>query len=425
MAFQQGLSGLNAASKALDVTGNNVANSATVGFKSATTHFADVYANSLAGSGASVVGIGTMVAAVQQQFTQGNITTTNNSLDISINGNGFYRMSTNGTITYSRSGQFHLDKDGYIIDDQSRRLTGYNAVNGKVITSSATDLQVSSAPIAPVATGSTGKGMTADLTFDSRSEVPTPTSGTFSISDPTSYNWSTATSIYDSLGNAHTFTLYAVSTATAGEWNVYTSVDGTDPANSGTAANPGTLTFDTSGNVTGTGVIGVSVDLDAVMAAQTPAQTNKASSPLAFNIDFGGSTQYGTSFATNNLQQDGYTTGSLTGVSVSADGIIQGNYSNGKTKDLGQVVLANFANPNGLASLGSNQWAETSASGSALVGAPSSGTLGALQSSSIEESNVDLTAELVNMITEQRNYQANAQTIKTQDSIMQTLVNLR
>jgi len=420
MAFQQGLSGLNAASKALDVTGNNVANSATVGFKSGTTHFADVYANSLAGSGASVSGIGTMVNAVQQQFTQGNITTTNNSLDISINGNGFYRMSTDGSITYSRSGQFHLDKDGYIVDDQSRRLTGYNAGGGQVVA----DLQVSSAPIAPVATGSTAEGMTANLTFDSRSTVPTPTSGTFSISDPTSYNWSTATSIYDSLGNAHTFTLYAVSTATAGTWNIYTSVDGTAPANSGTAANPGTLSFDTSGNVTGTGLIGVSVNLNAVMAAQTPAQTNKASPTINFNIDFSDSHQYGSSFATNNLQQDGYTTGGLTGVSVSSDGIIKGNYSNGKTKDLGQVVLANFANPNGLASLGSNQWEETATSGSALVGVPNSGNLGTLQSSSIEESNVDLTAELVNLITEQRNYQANAKTIEAQNAIMQTLVNM-
>ncbi len=418
MAFQQGLSGLNAASKALDVTGNNVANSATVGFKSGTTHFADVYANSLAGSGSSVSGIGTMVNAVQQQYTQGNITTTNSSLDISINGNGFYRMSSNGTITYSRAGQFHLDKDGYIVDDQSRRLTGYNAGGGQVIA----DLQVSSAPIAPVATGTTGEGMTADLTLDSRSEVPDSTEHPFSISDPDSYNWSTATSIYDSLGNAHTFTLYAVATATAGTWDIYTSVDGTDPANSGAAANPGTLAFDTSGNVIGTGVISVSVDLTEVMSDQS--QTNNASATIDFDIDFSDSHQYGSSFATNNLQQDGYTTGGLTGVSVSSDGTIKGNYSNGKTKDLGQVVLANFANPNGLASLGSNQWEETATSGSPLVGVPNSGNLGTLQSSSIEESNVDLTAELVNLITEQRNYQANAKTIEAQNAIMQTLVNM-
>jgi len=422
MAFQQGLSGLSAASKALDVTGNNVANSATVGFKAGTTHFADVYANSLAGSGSSVAGIGTMVRGVQQQFSQGNITTTNNSLDISINGNGFYRMSSNGTITYSRSGQFHLDKDGYIVDDQSRRLTGYSAVNGQVVTSSATDLQVSSANIDPVATGSTGKGVTADLNFDSGSKVPTPTSGTFSISDPTSYNWSTATSIYDSLGKAHTLTLYAVSTATAGTWDIYTSVDGTAPANSGLSPNPGTLTFDTSGHVTGTGLLNASVDLTQVMSDQS--QTNKASSPLAFNIDFSGSTQYGSDFATNSLQQDGYTTGSLSSVSVSGDGIVQGKYSNGKTRDLGQVVLVNFTNPNGLASLGNNQWAETSASGSPAQGTPKSGNLGALQSSSVEESNVDLTAELVNLITEQRNYQANAKTIEAQNAIMQTLVSM-
>ena len=169
-------------------------------------------------------------------------------------------------------------------------------------------------------------------------------------------------------------------------------------------------------------MISVSVDLTEVMSDQS--QTNNASATIDFDIDFSDSHQYGSSFATNNLQQDGYTTGGLTGVSVSSDGTIKGNYSNGKTKDLGQVVLANFANPNGLASLGSNQWEETATSGSPLVGVPNSGNLGTLQSSSIEESNVDLTAELVNLITEQRNYQANAKTIEAQNAIMQTLANM-
>jgi flagellar hook protein FlgE len=159
------------------------------------------------------------------------------------------------------------------------------------------------------------------------------------------------------------------------------------------------------------------------MAAQ--GQTNSAGSPLAFNIDFGDSTQFGSAFSPNSMTQDGYTSGRLTGVSVDENGVISGNYSNGKTRNLGQVALAGFTNPNGLTSLGGNQWAETDASGSALVGTPNSGALGVLKSSTIEESNVDLTAELVNMITEQRNYQANAQSIKTQDSIMQTLVSLR
>ena len=440
MAFQQGLSGLYAASKALDVTSNNVANSATVGFKSAAAHFADVYANSLAGSGASAVGIGTSVGAVQQQFTQGNITTTNNPLDISINGGGFYRMSTNGTITYSRSGQFHLDKDGFVIDDQSRRLTGYPVVEGTVVTSSPTDLQLSSANISPVATGTTpGGGVKASLNLDSRAPAIDTTAHDFDPTDTQSYNFSTATSIYDSLGNVHTLTLYAVKTATPGEWTIHSTVDGTNEANS--VLSDSTLTFDENGQLKAStpaaaklGVASASVLLDGVVTDLNTALAakgkpllplNSAVSPQVISIDFTGSTQFGTVSGTNSLQQDGYTSGRLTGVSVSANGIVRGNYSNGQAKDLGQVVLANFTNPNGLASLGGNQWAETSASGTALVGAPNTGTLGVLQSSAVEESNVDLTAELVNMITEQRNYQANAQSIKTQDQIMQTLVNLR
>lgn len=424
MAFQQGLSGLYAASKALDVTSNNVANSATVGFKSAQAHFADVFAASLSGGGSAQVGIGTSVGAIQQQFTQGNITTTNNPLDISINGGGFYRMSTNGTITYSRAGQFHLDKDGYVIDDRARKLTGYLAdASGTIVKAAPAELQLSSANQDPVATGPAGDpagGVKASLNFDSRSLVPAVA---FNKDTPASYNFSTATAIYDSLGISHTLTMYAVKTAGVGTWDVYASVDGTSPVNTGLATNA--LTFDTSGKLTGTGILSASVDLDAVVLAVTPATPNSAISPLTFDINFANSTQFGSAFGTNSLQQNGYTSGRLTGVNVGSDGVIRGNYSNGQARDLGQVVLTSFTNPNGLTSLGGNQWAETSASGSALDGAPNTGTLGVLQSAAVEESNVDLTAELVNMITEQRNYQANAQSIKTQDQIMQTLVNLR
>jgi len=420
MAFQQALSGLSAASQALDVIGNNVANSATVGFKSAQAHFSDVFANSLSGSGAAQVGIGVAVAAVQQQFTQGNVTTTNNPMDIAINGGGFFRMDTNGAISYTRNGQFHLDKSGYIVNDQSAKLTGYSVdANGTVVASSPADLQISSAALSPVATGqsgSTSAGVLVNVNLDSRSTAPTVT--TFDPTNPLSYTYSTPVSVYDSLGNAHTLTLYAVDTPPSpatvpptGVWAINATVDGTV---SPLTTVPSTLTFDSSGKLTGTGVLGASLAL-----------TNGAVSPLVFNINFTGSTQFGSTSTTNSLVQDGYTSGSLTGIGVGADGIVQGNYSNGEARKLGQVVLANFADPNGLSSLGNNQWAETSVSGAALVGAPNSGRFGVLQASAIEESNVDLTAELVNMITAQRNYQASAQTIKTQDAIMQTLVNLR
>jgi len=432
MAFQQGLSGLNSSSKALDVIGNNVANSATVGFKSAQAHFSDVFANSLSGAGASQVGIGVSVAAIQQQFTQGNITTTNNPLDIAINGGGFFRMDTNGAITYSRSGQFHLDKNGFIVNDQSAKLTGFPVdANGNVVPSSPIDLQLSSADLAPVATGAsvggTFQGVLANVNLDSRDSTPTNAwvsggaSGLFSP-DPTTFNYSTAVSVFDSLGNSHNLTLYFVKTATTGQWDVHANVDGTTDARVTLSGGP--LQFDTSGVLSAASAnIGVSIDLAGVMSDL--GKPNNAASPLAFNLDFAGSTQFGSASGTNSLQQDGFTSGRLTGLSVGNDGIVQGNFSNGQTRKLGQVVLANFADPNGLTSLGNNQWAETSVSGAALVGAPNSGRLGVLQSGAIEESNVDLTAELVNMITAQRNYQASAQTIKTQDAIMQTLVNLR
>jgi flagellar hook protein FlgE len=429
MSFQQGLSGLNAAAKGLDVTGNNIANANTVGFKSSVTHFSDVYANSLSGAGASQVGIGTSTSAVMQSFTQGNITTTNNPLDISINGGGFYRMSTGGTITYSRSGQFHLDKNGLIVDDRSRALTGYPAdATGSIIQSSPVSLQLDAGDQPPVATGAgvgSFQGIKANLNLDSRAAqttwVAAPGAATVWSPDPTAYNWSTALSVYDTLGNPHTISLYAVKTAVAGQWQIHSNVDGTSDLN--VALGGGTLTFDTSGNLTGTGIVTASVDLGSVMADL--GGINNAASPLAFNIDFTGSSQYGSPFGANRLEQDGYTSGRLAGVSVGGDGIIRGNYSNGQARNLGQVVLAGFTNPNGLTSLGGNQWSETSSSGAALIGAPGSASLGLLQAAAVEESNTDLTAELVNMITQQRNYQANAQSIKTQDQIMQTLVNLR
>lgn len=434
MAFQQGLSGLNTASKAIDVTSHNIANSSTVGYKASVSHFADVYANSLSGGGASQIGIGVNLAAVQQQFTQGNITTTNNPLDISINGAGFFRMDQNGSVTYTRNGQFHLDKSGYIVNDQGMVLTGYPAQSGIIVPSTPAPLQISASDLAPQATGantsSTFQGVKANLNLDSRKDEPTSPwqdggaagSGAWSP-DPLTYNYSTALSIYDTLGNAHTMTYYFVKTANPREWNVYANVDGTTNADVNGGGPIGTLNFNTDGSLASGSPMSVNIDLTSVMGSL--GQPNNAAQFLPFDIDFTGTTQFGTAFGTNRLEQDGYAAGHLVGLSVGDDGIIQGRYSNGQTFNQGQIVLANFTNPNGLQSLGNNQWAETSVSGPALVGAPNSSSLGVLQSASVEESNVDLTAELVNLITQQRNYQANAQSIKTQDQIMQTLVNIR
>jgi flagellar hook protein FlgE len=407
MSFQQGLSGLNAAAKNLDVIGNNVANSATVGFKQSQAQFADVYANSLTGAGGSNVGIGVKVAQVAQQFTQGNITSTSNPLDMAINGGGFFRMDNNGEINYQRNGQFQLDRAGFIVNPMGAKLTGYTADAGGVLSTGAPGpLGINTADLSPQITTE----VNAVLNLNSGNTVPA--TAPFSISDPTSFNSSTAISIFDSLGNTQTLQTFYVKTANPGEWQVYAASDGTQIG----AGPVATLNFDTSGLLT------TAMPLAAITV---PATATGATPTFPVTLDYLGTTQFGAAFSVNTLNQDGFTSGRLAGFSVGADGMILGRYTNGQTGILGQVVLANFANPNGLQQLGNNLWAETSTSGAPLVGIPDTGSLGVLQSSAVEDSNVDLTAELVNLITAQRVYQANAQTIKAQDAVLQTLVNLR
>lgn len=405
MSFQQGLSGLNAASKNLDVVGNNVANASTVGFKQSQAVFADLYANSLSGSGGSQVGIGVKVAQVSQQFTQGNITSTSNPLDIAINGNGFFRMDNGGEVTYQRNGQFQLDKLGFIVNPSGSKLTGYTAnASGVLSTGAPAPLSISTSDLAPLITSE----VNAVLNLDSGSPV-IPALPAFNIADPTTFTNSTAVTVYDSLGNDQTLQMFYVKRAAG--WDVYAANDGVQIG----AAPFANLTFDTSG------VLTTAMPLAPI---NVPATAPGATSPFPIAVDFTGTTQFGANFSVNSLNQDGYTSGRLAGFDLSADGIVLGRYTNGQTAVLGQVVLAGFANPNGLQPMGNNQWVETSTSGVPLVGAPDSGSLGVLQSRAVEDSNVDLTAELVNMITAQRMYQANAQTIQAQDEILQTLVNL-
>lgn len=524
MAFQQALSGLNTAGKAIDVTSHNIANSSTVGYKASVAHFSDVYARSLNGSGANQVGIGVNLSGIAQQFTQGNITTTNNPLDIAINGNGFYRMEKGGELTYTRSGQFHLDKNGFIVNDQGMRLTGYPSENGVIVPATPRAIEVSASDIPPVATGTNPsasfQGIRANLSLDSREKQPdeawvgggsqleiaasgareavraailTGSTATPAAADaaadaayaavlaaadpaaevtsqiaaavaaavadgavattaqeradaairkaskmtpnPETYNWSTGLDVYDTLGNPHRLTLYFIKGDNPREWGVVASVDGTSNAFAGLTGGASVtvggvpmrgITFDTNGKLTngsGTTAMNLAIDLDGVMAGQ--GSVNSAAPTLEFALDFLGTTQTGKQFGNNRLEQDGYAAGSLTSLGVGTDGTILGNYSNGEAFALGQIVLANFTNPNGLRSQGNNQWIVTSDSGPALLGAPESGNFGLISASTVEESNVDLTMELVNLITNQRNYQANAQSIKTQDQIMQTLVNLR
>jgi len=402
MSFQQGLSGLNAASTALDVTGNNIANANTVGFKSGRAEFADVYANSLTGASTNAVGIGVKVAAVTTQVTQGNISVTSNPFDLAINGGGFFRMSDNGTVTYTRNGQFQLDDQGFLVDSGRRRLTGYAAdAAGNITPSAPVDIQLSTSDIAPNAT------TTVNVVTNLDSRDAPPVVAPFDPTDASTFNSSTALTVYDTLGNPHIMGLYFVKTG-ANAWDLYTNLDG------GAAGAATPIAYDSLGALT-----------TAMPLAQSFPVATGAATPLNFALDLTGSTQFGSPFGVNSIIQDGYTSGRLTGVFVGADGTVQGRYSNGQARDLAQVVLTTFINVQGLKPLGDNQYAETPDSGAALVGAPTTGSLGTLQAAAVEESNVDLTAELVNLITLQRLYQANAQTIKTQDQVLQTLVNLR
>jgi flagellar hook protein FlgE len=404
MSFAQGLSGLNAASSQLDAIGNNVANASTVGFKSSDAVFADVYANAVGASASTSIGIGTSVAEVRGDFGQGNVTATNNPLDVAINGSGFYRLDTNGVITYSRNGQFNVDKDGTLVNAAGADVTGYGVdATGKLITANPGPINISTSDLIPTPTST---ALTV-LNLDSRDPVAT---APFSLTNPATYNSSTSMTIYDSLGNPHTYSTYYAKTA-SNAWGVYGSVDG------GPAASIGTLNFKSDGTLdTAASPMPISI---------TTALTTGATTPLTFALDYTGSTQFGSVFGTTTLNQNGFTSGKLAGFNVSSDGTVVGNYSNGQTRTLGQVVLANFANVQGLQPLGGNAYEETNASGQAVIGTPGSGSLGALQSGAVEESNVDLTNELVNMITAQRFYQANAQTIKTEDQVMNTLVNLQ
>ncbi len=421
MAFQQGLSGLASSSKAINVTSNNIANSSTVGFKAGSALFADVYASALSGAATGLqIGIGSKVSEVRQAFTQGNLSTSNNPLDLAINGNGFFRLErTDGSIAYSRNGQLDVDRNGFIVNATGDKLTGFpvaSIVGGTaVFEGTPSTLQIDIRNIDPQET--TRVGITANL--DARAINPvqqTPPQAPF---DPTlapaipveTYNSTTSLTVFDSLGNPHSLTLYFIRTDPQEDnsWDVWWSLDGEEAQQF-----PDQLEFDELGRINGTADFDVSAAL-----------TNGAKTPLELTVDLFRVTQFGSAFSVAALNQNGFTTGQLTGIVTTSDGTIQGRYSNGETKDIGRIVLANFQSPNGLISLGNNLWGESPDSGQPTIGAPGTGVLGVISAGTIEESNVDLTQELVQLIVQQRNYQANAQSIRAQDQILQTLVNLR
>ncbi|BEP50412.1 flagellar hook protein FlgE [Variovorax paradoxus] len=404
MGFSQGISGLSAAAANLDVIGNNIANSGTVGFKSGAATFQDVYAGSR-------VGLGVAVSGIVQNFTQGSVQTSSRPLDVAIlNGDGFFRLSSpSGEVMYSRNGQFTRDKDGFIVNAAGLRLTGYGvSATGGLDGGTPGPLQVQTTAMSPKAT----TAINATFNLDARGTVPTKTP--FSATDSATFNYSNALGpVFDSLGNPHELGVFFVKTG-ANAWDVYGAADGS-ALNGGAPIS--TMSFDGNGNL-----------LTPAGGKLTLPTMNFGNGSVALNatVDLSGTTQFGNVNEIKTLKQDGYTSGTLTSFSINPDGTITGKFSNEQTTLMGQVVLTSFANPNGLEPMGENVWGETLASGQPLTGTPGAGTKqGSLASGALEASNVDLTSELVNLIVAQRSYQANAQTVKTQDQVVQTLINIR
>ncbi len=404
MAFRVAISGLKAASGELDVIGNNIANSNTTGFKKSRAEFVDVFAVSGVGGSGSTPGSGVRLSAINQQFTQGNVAFTDNNLDMAINGSGFFILDDGGTQIYSRNGAFGVDRNGYLANAQGQNLIAFGADASGNITGAAGAIQVNTSNIAPQASST----MTVDINLDAAQGQPAV--AIFDATNPNSYNHSTSTTIYDSLGNSHLSAMYYVKTATANQWESYTYVDGTQ------VDGPDSLDFSSAGALTNpaTGII------------TTPSFTpSGGGAAMTLAQDYSASTQYGSSFSVNALAQNGFTTGRLSGLDIDSEGIIFARFTNGQSSVQGQIALANFANVQGLQPVSDTSWGETFASGAVTLGAPGTASLGLIQAGALEQSNTDLSEELVNMIIAQRSFQANAEVISTSDTVTQSIINLR
>ncbi|TDP40333.1 flagellar hook protein FlgE [Idiomarina aquatica] len=466
MSFNIGLSGINAAQKDLDTTANNISNVRTTGFKQSRAEFADVYASSIFSSNNAKVGDGVLTATVAQQFSQGTLEFTNNSLDMAISGNGFFATTSEigqQDFTYTRSGAFKLNNESFIVDNQGNYLLGFpvDRQSGALQSTSlatATPLQIPDSAGAPSATNNVYQSFNLDsrapgVTVPEPAATPPIPGNPFDPEDPTSYTSSTSSTIYDSLGESHIVTTYYVKRDSnqAGipdnSWDVYTTVDNqpVDLGNTGSAL-PGGVN-----NPNGNPVQGFRVQFDDSGTPQGPlggtgntfeeqsfslqgVLTNGAATSQQVNIFFrdrndqngdSAPTQFASDFEVNLLEQDGSTVGRLTNLDIGEDGLIQASYSNGEVQYLGQVAMTRFANEQGLRQVGNTSWKETRESGEALAGAANSGTFGAIESSALENSNVDLTKELVDLIAAQRNFQANSRSLEVNNTLNQTILQIR
>lgn len=392
MSFQIALSGINAASADLGVISNNIANAATLGFKESRVEFSELITK------------GVTIASEKQQFSLGTIDFTGNNLDLAISGEGFFTLKDNGSLVYSRSGAFGVDNEGFVVNSFGQRLQVFpEAGRGVFDIGNLVDLRLAVGEAPPAAT------TRGEVAVNLPANAEPPPSPVFDPLDVDSFNNSTSTTVFDSLGAPHVATFYFVKDAANGAWTTHLTIDG-EQVDAGQA-----IQFDANGLV------------------ETPANGNLDFPPFAFDsgaepldvsFDFSDTTQFGDQFTITRVFQDGFGVGLLNGIDVDNSGVVSARYSNGTTQALGQVAMTAFTNPQGLRVDGDNNWVETTDSGAPVRGVAGTSRFGLVQSGALEQSNVDLTQQLVDMIISQRNFQANARMISTQDEVQQSILNL-
>jgi flagellar hook protein FlgE len=422
MGFATALSGLNAAANNLAITGSNIANANTTGFKESRSEFVDVYASSIGGASKIQSGSGVRVAEVSQQFNQGTLDSTGNNLDMAINGDGFFTLADNPTdissLAYSRAGAFQVNKDGIVTNSQGQALLAYKP-NGTTVadgfsTGVLTAVSLNTGAGLPVSTTKVDLNVNLDAT------APVPLTAPFSPTDPTTYTKQSSVTIYDSLGVSHLLTTYFVAgaiTPPTRDWTAYHYITDNPLAPVSVDVAPAKkLTFDSTGKLT------VPANGQVTLA---PYITGTSAADITAKMDYTGSTQLSSAFSVNALKQDGLPAGKLAGVAVDDTGVIFARFSNGGITPLGKVALTRFTNPQGLTKLGDTTWKQSTASGAPIPGEPGTGSFGLIQSGSLEQSNVDLSKQLVNLIVAQQAYQANSQTISAENKIIETILNIR
>ncbi|TDF39418.1 flagellar hook protein FlgE [Alteromonadaceae bacterium M269] len=460
MSFNVALSGLNAAQLDLDVTSNNIANVNTVGFKESRAEFGDVFASSLLSSGRTQVGDGVLTQEVAQQFSQGALQFTENALDLAITGSGFFATvpdQTSNEFSFTRAGTFRLNEDNFVVNSNGDNLLGFpvnpDGSSSSVALSTTVPVRVPDSSGSPLPTSE------VDLRFNLPAGDPGLDPTQFDPTDPSTFNAATSVTIFDSLGDSHVQTYYFINDIGApNEWLVATSIDGqlVDITNSdGTDADPATAT-----NVVGNAADGSLVtagrlqfssggDFSGIQSADGLTSTNftlqtealgagillNGSDPaqnitIDFNLDPTGAnplepTQFAANFEVTSLEQDGLPVGQLTGIDIGPDGLVRATFSNGTSEPIVRVALVRFANEQGLTQQSNTQWQESIISGEALAGEATTGTFGSINSSALEQSNVNLTTELVDLIVAQRNFQANSRALEINNQLNQTIIAIR